>query len=226
MKKRRKTVTLITGIALSLLLLTGCSSSEQKQEAQELVEKYSDEFEAQARLQYGMRAKVRKIQVETGQSGSFGRRLTGNLLGVVSADGQEFEAIFLSEENIIHSKKNYESICASMLNYFSDRLDAEIFAGECGFMQGRRPFLPDNIKNYEQLIMQFSTNATICTTEDISAFDEARFSAILNDLGGNVLSVHLLQVEKKVANFDRSKAIHVMKIQYTTDGTITVSLLK
>ncbi len=133
-------------ILLVLLTLTGCLLEDPNFDENErfILNTYSRPFQERATLQYGKDAKVIDIEAEI-LSGfdavmpAVRASLSGNLLGTIQLGEERFEAMYLTEQDEIYSKRNADKIKQSAVQLFTDMgMDvAQIILEE--------RFLPDSV---------------------------------------------------------------------------------
>ena len=105
------------------LCLTGCGmSSEEKEQEKAYNERHSDDFEAQAKKQYGNDAKVKKIEIVTyttsgGVWPTSHTVFTKKLRGVIKTKNEKFKGTYYVDEGIIYSTKNNLNIKKDIYNY-------------------------------------------------------------------------------------------------------------
>ena len=215
----QKIIAAILFIALTISL-AGC---EEMERSRRFLSEYSEPFKEQAKVQYGAEAEVSIIRNEAISDGAFAHA-SGNLIGQVEIDGQKFEAIFYPKSGRLLSDKNIKIITASMIEFYADVLNAEIYGGQLwDICFGRDNFyLPDEVETYEQLlaIEGYKADAIILITDDIDDWDETRFLKVIDYVGDKGIQIRVRQTYQGAYKPYISNASFIIDFEYTKDGEI------
>ncbi len=171
------------GIMLIIIAgLTGClkMSTEDEINARKIVSGYSKSFKKQAKIQYGENASVYNISAET--TTEYGSvwptvkiKTTGNLDGIVKADGEEFRCKYDVQSNEIYSQKNYKIINESLKAYF-DYLNLNIIDSTITDPAYQNYYLPADITSFEEMLKSnYFMLATIYVTDDLGQIPQDSF---------------------------------------------------
>jgi hypothetical protein len=217
-----KKISTILSLIILCLFLSACISDEEKAKASELVDKYQDNFENRAKLQYGENVIVTDINADFSQHWNtvwptYQMETTGNLKGIITADETSFDAMYFTNQDEIFSRKNIKIISDSIGKDIKlpklNILDSSLKNGE-----HETPYLPDEIKSFDSLISsQFYTQTKIYTQGDLSVYTEKNFSIILNKTSdfGTVVIIQL----NDISYLDELKRIDQ---EIAFDGTHTI----
>ncbi len=183
MKQTRYSIPLkILLLVLVLLLLTSCVFEEEdfdiKQKA--LLEQYPQLFQARATLQYGEEAKVVDIETEirTGRDAVWPAThvsLSGNLLGTIQVGDEQFEALYLTEQDEIYSKRNADKIKQSAIQLFTD-MGIDVVEMSLTDYFEKPLWLPDNLVDFKDLPEnKYDISVNVLVKNDLSSLSVKDF---------------------------------------------------
>ncbi len=158
MKQTRYSIPLkILLLVLVLLLLSSCIIDDDfDEQEQALLDNYSSLFQERAVLQYGEHAKVFDIKAEIHSSNSilfpvFEYSVGSNLFGTIQVGDEQFEALYLTEQDEIYSKRNAEKIKQSAVQLFSD-MGIEVIEMSLTDYFEKPLWLPDDVVDFKGLL--------------------------------------------------------------------------
>jgi outer membrane lipoprotein-sorting protein len=201
-------------LAVLTLCLSGCDFRSKEEKAafekskKDLVKKYSAAFTKQAKVQYGKKAKVKKIKVEENRwlgeiDWQMRFHITGNLEGVVSADGETFDAIYNVKTNEISGKYNEEIMDSSVRDFFG-HLNLDIRS-----VSVTPQYLPERVRTYKDILMnKISVSVSIKVRgglKNITKEDFNELETYWKEYDGNCGSVTITQLNE---NGGRVSHIH------------------
>lgn len=188
-------VVLILSILVGMVACVMGPSEMEQQKMKQLESEYTKPFKNRAKLQYGKKAKVKKIEAETTAWNDTVWPIvhTGageNLLGEIQVGKTSFEAMYLVDQDIIHTKKNAEQIEQSAAEMF-EKMGMKV--AKISVKDSAREYfwLPDEVADFSSMLEnRYTMFVQVFVTSDLSKIEPEDFDWLMKYWAGYEPETH------------------------------------
>lgn len=178
-------VVLILSILVGMVACVMGPSEMEQRKMKQLESEYTKLFKNRAKLQYGKKAKVKKIEAETTAWNDTVWPIvhTGageNLLGEIQVGKTSFEAMYLVDQDIIYTKKNAEQIEQSAAEMF-EKMGMKV--AKISVKDSAREYfwLPDEVADFSSMLQnRYTMQVQVFVTGDLSKLKPEDFNWLLD----------------------------------------------